>query len=258
MGRRSTSLRVATLLLCLAMARCEPQGGTGEFFDTIAPTYDLLNRVISLGFDNSWRRTAIKQLQVDNGKVLDVSTGTADVAMLAATMKPNINVHGIDPSQAMLNLAGKKIQDSNLADKIKLTLGVAENMSSFDDASFDGVIVSFGVRNFQNREKGLREIARVLKPGKRLVILELDGEDPDAGTFLRVLRTYFIGKIMPYIGGVISGKPETYRYLHKSSKEFPSPKQFQQLLQQCGFSKVSDTPLPPLGLGPRLTVVSRG
>eukprot|EP00188_Purpureofilum_apyrenoidigerum_P003247 Plantae.Rhodophyta-Purpureofilum_apyrenoidigerum.ctg3346.p2 GENE.Plantae.Rhodophyta-Purpureofilum_apyrenoidigerum.ctg3346~~Plantae.Rhodophyta-Purpureofilum_apyrenoidigerum.ctg3346.p2 ORF type:complete len:260 (-),score=38.08 Plantae.Rhodophyta-Purpureofilum_apyrenoidigerum.ctg3346:889-1668(-) len=256
-GRHCVVLRVLVFLVCLTVVRSELRGGSGEFFDTIASTYDLLNRIISLGFDKSWRRTAVEHLRIDDGVVLDVSTGTADVAMLVAEMRPRVFVHGIDPSQNMVNLGKKKIRENNLAEKIKLIIGVVEDMSVYKDASFDGVIVSFGIRNFQDREKGLMEIARVLKPGKRLVILELDGEDPDVGPVLQTLRQKFIGNFMPFIGGLISGKPDTYRYLHKSSQNFPSPRQFRQLLRQCGFSTVWDTSLPPFSLGPRLTVASR-
>ncbi|KAJ8901859.1 hypothetical protein NDN08_004064 [Rhodosorus marinus] len=185
--------------------------GSGEFFDAIASTYDLLNSIISLGLDHTWRRTAIKSLELDVSRLLDVATGTADVAILAAEMNDHVNVVGIDPSQKMLDIGKEKVLKKQMTERVQLLIGKAENLSQFKEESFDHEIVSFGVRNFQDREAGLKEMARVLKKNGRVAILELTGTDENEKGLLSTIRELFISTIMPIIGGLISGHRETYR-----------------------------------------------
>ncbi|MGB3802088.1 MAG: bifunctional demethylmenaquinone methyltransferase/2-methoxy-6-polyprenyl-1,4-benzoquinol methylase UbiE [Lewinella sp.] len=205
----------------------------GRMFDSIAPTYDLLNRGTSLGVDTLWRKKLIAELDEDRHQlVLDVATGTADVAIQTILRTGAKHVTGVDLSEGMLAYGRKKVTAAGLEDRIKLEQGDSENLP-YADESFDAVTVAFGVRNFENLEKGLSEMRRVLKPGGKLVILE----------FSRIryapvrwgFNLYF-GKIMPLIGRLQSKDPRAYAYLFESVQAFPSGKAFVQILNRVGYN----------------------
>ncbi|THH41308.1 bifunctional demethylmenaquinone methyltransferase/2-methoxy-6-polyprenyl-1,4-benzoquinol methylase UbiE [Neolewinella litorea] len=205
----------------------------GRMFDAIAPTYDLLNRGTSLGVDTLWRRKMIAELDpVAHRRILDVATGTADVAIQTVRRTGAEHVTGIDLSEGMLSYGRTKVQQAGLQDRILLEQGDSENLP-YADGSFDAVTVAFGVRNFENLEKGLAEMHRVLRPGGKLVILE----------FSRIryapirwgFNLYF-GKIMPLIGRLQSKDPRAYAYLFESVQAFPSGEDFLTILNRVGYN----------------------
>ncbi|MEO1437309.1 MAG: ubiquinone/menaquinone biosynthesis methyltransferase, partial [Bacteroidota bacterium] len=160
-----------------------------KMFDNIAPKYDLLNRVLSLGIDKLWRKKAIKLLGTDQPKqVLDVATGTADVAIEIARQLPDAQITGVDISKEMLAFGDEKLEKLNLTDQINLKLGDSEKLG-FEDNTFDAVSVAFGVRNFENLVQGITEIHRVLKPGSKVVILEFS--KPRIFPFRQIYNGYF-------------------------------------------------------------------
>jgi demethylmenaquinone methyltransferase / 2-methoxy-6-polyprenyl-1,4-benzoquinol methylase len=200
-------------------------------FDRIAPRYDLLNRVLSAGIDKSWRRKAIQLLASQRPKsILDIATGTADLALEAATLKPS-KIIGVDISEQMLAEGRKKISQRNLSHLIRLESGDSEELS-FNDATFDAVTVAFGVRNFENLERGLREILRVLKPGGMAVILEFSQpQNFPVKQFYSLYSRY----VLPVIGQIVSKERAAYEYLPESVQAFPSGKKFAAILEECGF-----------------------
>ncbi len=203
-----------------------------KMFDKIAPKYDLLNRVLSLGIDVSWRKRAISYLEPGQPKeLLDVATGTADVALMAAKVLKPSRIIGIDIANQMLDIGRKKILKEGLEGVITLETGDSEKLR-FSDASFDAVTVAFGVRNFENLEKGLSEMYRVLRPGGRIVILEFSR--PQLFPFKQLYNTYF-KYVLPLIGRLTSRDVRAYTYLFESVQAFPEGDQFLQILSQTGF-----------------------
>jgi demethylmenaquinone methyltransferase / 2-methoxy-6-polyprenyl-1,4-benzoquinol methylase len=208
-------------------------------FDEIAPRYDLLNRFLSAGIDISWRRKALNQLKKIQPKLmLDVATGTADVAIMAAKQLQPEKIIGIDISNKMLEGGRLKVENKGLSAVIELQTGDSETIN-FPNNTFDAVTVAFGVRNFENLEKGLREIYRVLKPGGRLVVLEFS--KPLIPGF-RQLCNWYIGFISPKIAGTVSNK-QAYQYLNNSIKAFPEGKNFVAILTKTGFKHTQCKPL---------------
>ena len=206
----------------------------GQMFDTIAPTYDLLNRGTSLGVDTLWRAKMIKELDAaEHRRILDVATGTADVAIQTVKRKNVDHVTGMDLSEGMLAYGRKKVTAAGLDDRIVLEQGDSENLR-YADGSFDAVTASFGVRNFENLERGLSEMHRVLRPGGKLVILEFSRI-----TFapLRWGFNFYFGKIMPLIGRLQSKDPRAYAYLFESVQAFPSGEAFTDILKRVGFKE---------------------
>lgn len=203
-----------------------------RMFDNIAPKYDLLNRVLSLGIDVSWRKRAISYLKKEQPKtILDVATGTADVAILTAkTLHPE-RIVGIDIANQMLEIGRDKIAASQLADVISLETGDSENLR-FADGSFDAVTVAFGVRNFENLEKGLAEMCRVLRPGGRVVILEFSR--PHVFPFKQLYNAYF-RYVLPLIGRLTSRDTRAYAYLFESVQSFPEGNQMCEILIKTGY-----------------------
>jgi len=213
--------------------------GSGQMFDGIAERYDLVNRVISLGIDQRWRRRAVRSLRLrPNARVLDVATGTADLAIMSAKAEPSATVVGIDPSERMLEVGREKIARQGLAERIELRTGDAEALP-FDDASFDAVSIAFGIRNVPDRERALGEMARVTRPGGRVVILELS--DPPAGLFGPLAR-FHVHTLVPYVGGLISGASE-YRYLVRSIAAFPPAEEFGRRMESSGLKLLETDPL---------------
>lgn len=214
-----------------------------EMFDGIASRYDLMNRMLSAGIDRSWRRKAIKKLKKDDPKqILDVATGTADMAILACRLLNPDKVTGIDISDQMLELGRKKVEKEGLIKLIELQNGDSETIN-FPQNSFDAVMVAFGVRNFENLENGLKEMLRVLKPGGKLIVLEFSR--PRIKLF-RGLYNLYMGIVAPEVARWFSQNKNAYQYLNQSAKLFPERQDFVRILKGVGYS---DTECKPLSAG---------
>ena len=205
-----------------------PEVDIPRMFDDIASRYDLLNRFLSLGMDILWRRAMVRSLQLSAGDtLLDLACGTGDVAKAVARRHPDVKIFGGDPAPAMLERAVRKLP------QLRPVVCVAEQLPFGDDA-FEAVTVAFGVRNFADLEVGLAEIARVLKPGGQLAVLEF--AQADRGPLQRFYRWY-VGTALPLIGGMLS-RSEAYRDLPDSIERFPSPPEFIALLESAGISNI--------------------
>lgn len=210
-----------------------------NMFNNISKNYDLLNHVLSLGIDVLWRKKAIKMLKKDQPKlILDIATGTGDFAIEALALNPD-KVIGVDISEGMLEEGRKKMKKKKLDHLIELQLGDSEKLL-FPENNFDAVIVSFGVRNFENLEKGLSDMYRVLKPGGKTVIVEFS--QPEKFPMKQVYNFYF-KYILPQIGKLISKDNDAYTYLPESVQAFPYGKEFVSILEKVGFKNTTCTPL---------------
>ncbi len=209
--------------------------GIRDMFDRIAPRYDLLNRVLSLGIDRRWRRFAVGQLAVPKGGlVLDIATGTGDVALeIGRQTDPSVRIVGSDFTQGMLVLGRDKITVSPFRDRILLVNAPCEALPH-PDGIFNGITIAFGIRNVVDRQQGLQEMARVLKPGGRAVILEF--ATPRNRCFRAVYYCYF-RRILPWLGGLLSQR-SAYQYLPDSVLEFPDRETFKAMMEQAGFVDV--------------------
>jgi demethylmenaquinone methyltransferase / 2-methoxy-6-polyprenyl-1,4-benzoquinol methylase len=211
-----------------------------DMFDDIAVKYDFLNRFLSAGIDIGWRKKAIRQLQeLHPKKILDVATGTADVAIMASGILKPEKIIGIDISDGMLEIGRQKIAKQGLNGIIELLNGDSETIN-FEDNSFDAVTVAFGVRNFQHLEKGLSEIKRVLKPGGKLVVLEFS--QPKMPVVKSIYNLY-MKVICPNVGKLFSKNRNAYKYLDASIKKFPEGKNFTQILDNLGYLNTYSKPL---------------
>lgn len=221
----------------------EKKEQVAEMFDSISARYDFLNRFLSAGIDIGWRKKAIGELSSIHPKtLLDVATGTADMAILAHKILNPEKITGIDISAGMLEAGQKKIESQGLEKIIELKRGDSETIN-FPDNSFDGITVAFGVRNFEHLEKGLSEMIRVLKPGGKIVILEFTKPSlPGVKTFY----TFYMQSFARGMGSLFSGNKKAYRYLHESVQAFPERAEFVKLLQDAGFR---DTYFKMLSLG---------
>jgi demethylmenaquinone methyltransferase/2-methoxy-6-polyprenyl-1,4-benzoquinol methylase len=211
-----------------------------EMFDTIAPRYDLLNRVLSFGIDRYWRTRAIRLLDDEQPtRVLDVATGTADLAIKAERMLHPREVVGIDLSAEMLNYGRKKLDRLGLSSRISLVQGDAQNLP-FEDDAFDAALVAFGVRNFEDLNAGLKGIRRVLRPGGRLVVLEFS----QPRTFpIKQLYAWYSRHVLPRIGGTLSPDQGAYEYLPNSVAQFPDGVDFLERMGESGFDDLLWEPL---------------
>lgn len=209
-----------------------------QMFDTISKEYDGLNRVISFGIDVSWRNKVVEIVKKTNpSTILDIATGTGDLAINLNKTKAS-KIIGLDISEGMLNVGRDKITKLNLNKTIELVYGDSENMP-FDSNSFDAITVAFGVRNFENLEKGLAEIYRVLKPGGIFVVLETSV--PTKTPFKQGYHFYST-KILPVIGKLFSKDKVAYKYLSDSAASFPYGETFNNILQKNGFIDVKCKP----------------
>jgi demethylmenaquinone methyltransferase/2-methoxy-6-polyprenyl-1,4-benzoquinol methylase len=209
-------------------------------FDRIAFRYDFLNRFLSAGIDVGWRKKAISTLKQKNPKIiLDVATGTADVAILTAKILSPHQIIGIDISEGMLELGRKKIKSLQLEQTIELKTGDSEDIK-FENNEIDAVTVAFGVRNFQNLEKGLTEILRVLKPGGQLVVLEFSKPTLPV---VKECYWFYMNVVTPFLGKLFSSNKKAYEYLNQSVQKFPEGKAFEHILQSIGYKNTTRKPL---------------
>lgn len=210
-----------------------------RMFDNIAKSYDFLNHFLSLGIDILWRKKAVRMLAPAQPKlILDIATGTGDFALETLALNPD-KIIGVDISAGMLEIGMKKIQKAGLSDKIDLQLGDSEKLH-FDDNTFDALTVAFGVRNYENLEKGLSDMYRVLKPNGTVVILEFS--KPTGFPFKQLYQFYF-RFVLPMIGKLISHDNSAYTYLPESVQAFPDGQKFVDILENVGYKHITVTPL---------------
>jgi len=211
-----------------------------EMFDRIANRYDVMNRVLTAGIDIKWRKKAILQLKNDRPKrILDVATGTGDVAIISYKLLKPEKITGIDISERMLSLGRKKVEKEGLTSVIELQTGDSETIN-FADNSFDAVTVAFGVRNFEKLEGGLKEMLRVLRPGGKLIVLEFSR--PRTKIF-RSLCNLYMRIVAPEVARWFSQNKKAYQYLNQSAKLFPERQDFVDILNSTGYSNTSFKPL---------------
>ncbi|GJQ08233.1 hypothetical protein GpartN1_g24.t1 [Galdieria partita] len=233
-----------------------PRLGSGEMFDHIADYYDGMNRLISLGLDMSWRRSAVRHLTSLplHSTILDVAMGTGDLSLALLQRRPDYHIVGIDPSLAMLRRAEHKLKYSNIVQ------GVAEGLP-FADGTFSAVMVAFGVRNFEDRKKGILEMRRVMRDDGTMVIIELGYPDDKNGKWclrwISVLAKLFIGYIVPCLGSCLVRSGEEYHYLQQSMYSFPDAATFQHFLQtECELCWIHYERCF-LGVGPHIYVLRK-
>ena len=208
-------------------------------FDAIAPRYDLLNRVLSFGIDQRWRKQAVALLEAERPeRILDVATGTADLAIEALRLDPK-KVVGVDIAEEMLSRGREKIAEIGESDRVVLQRGDAEKLP-FSDNQFHAALVAFGVRNFQDLDKGLAEIRRVLRPGGALVVLEFS--KPRAFP-IKQLYAFYSRYILPRVGRAVSKHDGAYRYLPDSVAAFPDGEAFLDRMRQAGYHEPTCRPL---------------
>lgn len=210
-----------------------------QMFDAISENYDGLNRVISFGIDVKWRKKVVEIVSKNHPKeILDIATGTGDLALMMATLNPT-KITGLDISAGMLEVGKQKISKANLSDKIEMIVGDSEEMP-FENDTFDAITVSFGVRNFANLDKGIKEIARVLKPTGVLVILETS--NPTKFPFKQGYKIY-TNIFLPIVGKLFSKDKVAYSYLSESANSFPFGEAFNNILRKNGFNDVTHLPV---------------
>lgn len=210
-----------------------------DMFDRIAPKYDLLNKVLSVGIDKGWRKKMVAELKpLQPKKMLDIATGTADVAIACMQLQPS-HITGVDISALMLAEGQKKIEGLGFAKQITLQQADSESLP-FEDNSFDAITVAFGVRNFQNLDKGLSEMLRVLKPNGKVVILEFS----QPGKFpINQFYNFYSKYILPTIGQLVSKERAAYEYLPESVAAFPYGQEFVKIMNRNNFVNSKCVPL---------------
>ena len=207
-----------------------------QMFDNIAPTYDKLNHIMSLNIDRVWRRRVMRIVRRAKAhKIMDVATGTGDLAIAMAKRVDRTQILGVDLSEEMLAVARRKVEKQGLEERIMLEKGDAENLDMVASESIDAATVAFGVRNFENIERGLSEIYRTLKPGGKLVVLEFS---MPKNRLVRWVYSQYAHRLLPRIGGMISKDKKAYTYLPDSVEEFPAPERFAEVLRSVGFTRV--------------------
>ena len=219
----------------------EKKSTVGSMFDSIAWRYDFLNHFLSFGIDRCWRRRAVRIISLSHNnpeKILDIATGTGDLAIAALKLNPG-HITGIDISRKMLEAGKEKIIRRGFSDKISLIEGDSEKIN-FGDSSFDVAMVAFGVRNFSDPLKGLSEMNRVLRPGGLVMILEFS---KPSGAFFRQIYIFYFLRILPFIGKMFSKNRTAYRYLPESVMQFPDNEQFIDVVRKAGFTSVNQKKL---------------
>ncbi len=211
-----------------------------HMFNRISGSYDLLNRMLSLGIDVRWRNVLVKKLKAHHpAKILDVATGTADLAIAIARSVPDAHVTGLDIAEEMLLIGRKKTELQGLSSRVTLEVGDAENLP-YPDGTFDAITVAFGVRNFEDLERGIAEMNRVLRPGGHLYVLEFS--QPKGWLFRPIFQLYF-KYLLPLIGRLTSKDARAYHYLFESVQAFPEGETFVELMRKQGFGQTSWTSL---------------
>ena len=210
-----------------------------EMFDNVSHNYDFLNRVMTLGIDIKWRKKVVQIVKEKNPEtILDIATGTGDFAIMLSKLNPK-KIVGLDLSKGMLDIGIEKIKKKNLDNLIEMVLGDSENLP-FEDNSFDAITVGFGVRNFEDLDKGLQEIHRVLKPHGIFVVLETSQPD---NYLIKKLFNFYSKYIIPTIGKLFSKDKKAYTYLPESAAAFPYGKMFNNILEKNGFNNATNKPL---------------
>jgi len=210
-----------------------------KMFDNISEKYDFLNHFLSLGIDIGWRKKVVKLIKKQNPEsILDIATGTGDLAIMMADINAK-KIVGLDLSNGMLAVGKKKVTAKKLDNLISMIQGDSENLP-FNDNYFDAVTVAFGVRNFENLNKGLSEILRVLKPKGKLVILEFSKPQ---GIIMKLLYGFYSNYILPVFGKLISKDKSAYTYLPESVAAFPFGEAFNKILKKIGFKAIENQPV---------------
>lgn len=223
-----------------ASSKLSKKEQVADMFNNIANRYDFLNHVLSLGIDKGWRNKAINSFKnIMPQQILDVATGTGDLAITAANKISGCQITGVDIAAQMLEVGNTKIRDKKIDHRISLQVGDSEALQ-FNDGKFDAVMCAYGVRNFQDLSKGLSEMSRVLRKGGRLAILEFS--HPKKFPVKQVYQIYF-KHLLPFFGKMVSKHSTAYSYLPESVKMFPEGADFCAILQQCGFKNIKATPL---------------
>ena len=223
-----------------ASSKLSKKEQVAEMFNNIAGKYDFLNHLLSMGIDKGWRKKAIKSISIiAPKKILDVATGTGDLAIAAAKKIPESKIVGVDIAAQMLAVGEEKINEKKLGERIVMRLGDSEQLP-FEDAAFDAVLCAFGVRNFQNLENGLRDMCRVTRAGGRIAILEFSKPK----TFpVKQLFTFYFRYVMPMLGKLVSKHQTAYTYLPDSVNAFPEGADFCAIMERSGFQNVTAEPL---------------
>jgi demethylmenaquinone methyltransferase/2-methoxy-6-polyprenyl-1,4-benzoquinol methylase len=235
----------------------QPTLGSGEMFDRIAARYDFVNRVLSLGLDQRWRRRVVRELGLDaryeakiggkrkhaawfgeHPRVLDVATGTGDLAIEIARACPGATIVGLDPSPGMLAIAKQKVAKRGLGERVELVVGDAQRLPQ-QNCEIDAATIAFGIRNVPDRGVALRELARVVRPGGRIAVLELG--EPRHGLLAAAARLH-VHHVVPRLGGWLSGSRE-YAYLQRSVAAFPPAEEFAALMRSSGLDVLDVVPL---------------
>ena len=210
-----------------------------EMFDNVSDNYDFLNRLLTFGIDMKWRRLVVKTIAKNNPKhLLDIATGTGDFVIMLSKLNAE-KIVGLDISRGMLDIGRDKVKKKKLEGLIDMVQGDSEQLP-FEDSSFDAITVGFGVRNFENLDKGLLEIFRVLRPGGILVILETSQPE---GFIMKPLFKFYSKYIIPPIGKLFSKDKRAYDYLPESAAAFPYGERFNNILQKNGFINTTNKPL---------------
>ena len=211
--------------------------GSGQMFDQIAKRYDLLNRLMSFGLDRRWRRALVASMRATaGGELLDVATGTADVAMALSRAYPNTRIVGLDPSVGMLDVGRTKVRRKQFDDRVTLLEGDAQAMA-FEDSRFDSACIAFGIRNVPDRMTGLKEMVRVTKSEGTVVVLELGEPQGLMAPFAR----FHVHHVVPRLGAWLSGNAE-YDYLQRSIAAFPPSQKFAEMMTDAGLRDVTIRP----------------